>query len=152
MSLDKLLGVAEAAMQSGLYTGNRVKRRASGDMAEKLFRCRDLGSAADDFPRSRVVSAGPLQVGGLQGWWTWIFIHIAFLTGYRNRLGVLLYLVAGLHPRHPPRADLYHLEQIQTLGDVYTLPLGPQQPAVTPQAAADGPSAAGQVRSGGPGR
>jgi NADH dehydrogenase len=24
------------------------------------------------------------------GWWIWLFIHIAFLTGYRNRLGALL--------------------------------------------------------------
>ncbi len=151
MSLDKLPGVAEAAMQSGLYTGNRVKRRASGDMAEKPFRCRDLGSAAYISRGRAVVSAGPLQVGGLVGWWIWIFIHIAFLTGYRNRLGVLLTWWLAF-TRDIRRERTFTTQQIQTLGDVYTLPLGPQQPAVTPQAAADGPSAAGQVRSGGPGR
>ena len=30
MSLDKLPGVAEVAMQSGLYAGNRIRHRMSG--------------------------------------------------------------------------------------------------------------------------
>ena len=50
---------------------------------------------------------------GLVGWWIWLFIHIAFLTGYRNRLGALLTwwlaftlgeplgLVATLRAGHP---------------------------------------------------
>ncbi|HJY96313.1 MAG TPA: hypothetical protein VJ371_15270, partial [Streptosporangiaceae bacterium] len=38
MSLDKLPGVAEVAMQSGLYAGNRIRRRASGNVEEKAFR------------------------------------------------------------------------------------------------------------------
>ena len=49
MSLDKLPGVAEVAMQSGLYAGRRVRRRAEGRDTEgpgKPFRYRDLGSAA----------------------------------------------------------------------------------------------------------
>jgi NADH:ubiquinone reductase (H+-translocating) len=46
MSLDKLPGVAEVAMQSGLYTGRRLRRRAEGKTTEKPFRYRDLGSAA----------------------------------------------------------------------------------------------------------
>ena len=45
MSLDKLPGVAEVAMQSGLYTGHRVRRRIEGNMDDKPFRYRDLGSA-----------------------------------------------------------------------------------------------------------
>jgi NADH:ubiquinone reductase (H+-translocating) len=27
---------------------------------------------------------------GFLGWWLWLFIHIAFLTGYRNRVGTVL--------------------------------------------------------------
>jgi NADH:ubiquinone reductase (H+-translocating) len=90
MSLDKLPGVAEVAMQSGLYAGHRVRHRVSGNMEEKPFRHRDLGSAACICRGKAVVSAGPLQVGGFIGWWIWLFIHIAFLTGYRNRLGAIL--------------------------------------------------------------
>src|SRR5271165_837427 len=90
MNLDNLPGVAEVAMQSGLFTGHRVKRRAAGNLAEKPFRYRDLGSAAYISRGRAVVSAGPLQVGGLPGWFMWLFIHIAFLTGYRNRIGAVL--------------------------------------------------------------
>jgi NADH dehydrogenase len=30
------------------------------------------------------------QTGGFVSWWIWLFIHVAFLTGYRNRLSALL--------------------------------------------------------------
>jgi len=36
------------------------------------------------------VSAGPVHMGGFPGWVAWLFIHIAFLTGYRNRVGAIL--------------------------------------------------------------
>jgi NADH:quinone reductase (non-electrogenic) len=140
MSLDKLPGVAEVAMQSGLYAGNRVRRRIRGDMAEKPFRYRDLGSAAYISRGRAVVSAGPLQVGGFVGWWIWLFIHIAFLTGYRNRVGAVLTWWLAF-TRDLRRERTFTTQQIETLGDVYTLPLGPEVPAAAPQAvAADGPS------------
>jgi NADH:ubiquinone reductase (H+-translocating) len=31
-----------------------------------------------------------MHVGGFIGWWVWLFIHIGFLTGYRNRVGAVL--------------------------------------------------------------
>jgi len=37
-----------------------------------------------------VVSAFGLNFGGFLGWWVWLFIHIGFLTGYRNRVGAVL--------------------------------------------------------------
>jgi NADH dehydrogenase len=145
MSLDKLPGVAEVAMQSGLYAGNRVRRRISGDMAEKPFRYHDLGSAAYLSRGRAVVSAGPIKTSGFLGWWIWLFIHIAFLTGYRNRLGTLLTWWLAF-TRDIRRERTITTQQIETLGDVYTLPLGPlvpEQPAVVPpQAPAAGPSAA----------
>jgi hypothetical protein len=30
------------------------------------------------------------QISGFVSWWIWLFLHIAFMTGYRNRLGALL--------------------------------------------------------------
>ncbi len=141
MSLDKLPGVAEVAMQSGLYTGNRVRRRIAGDMTEKPFRYRDLGSAAYISRGRAVVSAGPLQVGGFIGWVIWLFIHITFLTGYRNRLGALLTWWLAF-TRDIRRERTFTTQQIATLGDVYTLPLGPVQPGAAPEVMADASSAA----------
>jgi NADH:ubiquinone reductase (H+-translocating) len=124
MSLDQLPGVAEVAMQSGLYAGKRVRRRIAGDLAEKPFRYHDLGSAAYISRGHAVVSAGPLQAGGFLGWWIWLFIHIAFLTGFRNRFGALLTWWLAF-ARDLRRERSFTTQQILTLYDVYALPLGP---------------------------
>ena len=108
MSLDKLPGVAEVAMQTGLYTGHRLKRRAAGNMAEKPFRYHDLGSAAYISRGRAVVSAGPLQVGG--------FLGLGHLAVHPHRVPDRLpqprrcpaHLVAGFRPQPAPRAGLHH--------------------------------------------
>ena len=90
MSLRKLPGVAEVAMQSGLYAGHRVRRELAGEATSRSFRYHDLGSAAYISRGHAVVSAGPVKLSGMTGWLTWLFVHIAFLTGYRNRVGAIL--------------------------------------------------------------
>src|SRR5215475_4489955 len=90
MCQDKLAGVAEVAMQSGLYAGRKIHHEAEGKAFDKPFRYRDLGSAAYISRGRAVVSAFGLNFGGFLGWWVWLFIHIGFLTGYRNRLGAIL--------------------------------------------------------------
>src|SRR5215472_16147192 len=90
MCLDKLPGVAEVAMQSGLYAARRIRHEAEGEAYDKPFRYYDLGSAAYISRGKAVVSAFGLNFGGFIGWWVWLFIHIGFLTGYRNRLGAVL--------------------------------------------------------------
>jgi NADH:ubiquinone reductase (H+-translocating) len=90
MSLDKLPGVAEVAMQSGLYAGRRITHEAQGQAYGKPFRYHDLGSAAYISRGHAVVSAFKMHFGGFLGWLMWLFIHIGFLTGFRNRLGALI--------------------------------------------------------------
>jgi NADH dehydrogenase len=90
MCLDKLPGVAEVAMQTGLYAGRRIAHQARAQAFDKPFRYRDLGSAAYISRGRAVVSAFKLNFGGFLGWWVWLFIHIGFLTGYRNRIGAVL--------------------------------------------------------------
>ncbi len=90
MSLDKLPGVAEVAMQTGIYAGRSISHQARGQAFDKPFKYRDLGSAAYICRGKAVVSAFGLNFGGFLGWWVWLFIHIGFLTGYRNRIGAVL--------------------------------------------------------------
>jgi NADH:ubiquinone reductase (H+-translocating) len=90
MSLDKLPGVAEVAMQTGLYAGRSIAHQARGQSFDKPFKYRDLGSAAYISRGKAVVSAFKMNFGGFLGWWVWLFIHIGFLTGYRNRVGAIL--------------------------------------------------------------
>ena len=139
MSLHKLPGVAEVAMQSGLYAGNRIRRQLAGNLTEKPFRYRDLGSAAYISRGRAVVSAGPLKVGGFPGWVIWLFIHIAFLTGYRNRLGALLSWWFAF-TRDIRRERSFTTQQIETLRDVYAVPATDGQPDQPPEALAGGPA------------
>jgi NADH dehydrogenase len=89
MSLDKLPGVAEVAMQTGHYAGRKITRESLGQTADKPFRYHDLGSAAYISRGRAVVSTRRMHVGGFPGWVAWLFIHIGFLTGWRNRIGAL---------------------------------------------------------------
>jgi NADH dehydrogenase len=90
MSLNKLPGVAEVAMQTGLYAAHRITHEVLGETYDKPFKYRDLGSAAYISRGRAVISAGKLNFGGFPGWCAWLFIHIGFLTGFRNRAGALL--------------------------------------------------------------
>ena len=90
MSVDGLPGVAEVAMQAGFYTGRRLRRSSLALPRPRPFRYHDLGSAAYISRGRAVVSAGPVHLTGVAGWLAWLFVHIGFLTGYRNRVGALL--------------------------------------------------------------
>jgi NADH dehydrogenase len=89
MSLDRLPGVAEVAMQAGHYAGRKVALDSRGQTLDQPFRYHDLGSAAYISRGRAVVSTRRLHFGGFLGWVAWLFIHIGFLTGWRNRVGAL---------------------------------------------------------------
>ena len=128
MSLNKLPGVAEVAMQTGLYAGHRIRREATGRDPAKPFRYHDLGSAAYISRGNAVMSAGPLQISGLPGWVGWLFIHIAFLTGYRNRLGaVLTWWSAFTRDRRRERA--FTTREVGKVADVYRPVIPAARPA-----------------------
>jgi NADH dehydrogenase len=85
MALNKLPGVAEVAMQSGMHAARTIKRRLRGDAAAKPFRYRDLGSMATISRFRAIVSFRGIRVGGFIGWMMWAFVHLTFLTGFKNR-------------------------------------------------------------------
>ncbi|MET7299659.1 NAD(P)/FAD-dependent oxidoreductase [Embleya sp. NPDC005575] len=91
MSLNRLPGLAEVAMQSGAYAGRSVRHAVEGRTKKpKPFKYRDLGSAAYIARGRAVVKVGRLHLSGFTGWLAWLFVHLAFLTGFRSRLGAVL--------------------------------------------------------------
>jgi NADH:ubiquinone reductase (H+-translocating) len=121
MSLRKLPGVAEVAMQSGHHAGRAIGRAVAGRPAAGPFRYRDLGSAAYISRGKAVLSAGPARLGGFPGWVAWLFIHIAFLTGYRNRAGAILTWWLAF-TRDSRRERAFTTAQVGVLDDVYDRP------------------------------
>jgi NADH:quinone reductase (non-electrogenic) len=89
MSLDRLPGVAEVAMQGGLHAANSIVRRLRGEQTLP-FRYRDLGSAATIGRFRSVVDFRGVQLSGFPGWVVWALVHLTFLTGFGNRLTTLL--------------------------------------------------------------
>jgi NADH dehydrogenase len=130
MNLRNLPGVAEVAMQAGLYAGRRVRHELTGEGELKPFRYRDLGSAAYLARGRAVVSAGPLRLSGFPGWVVWLFIHIAFLTGYRNRIGALLTWWVAF-TRDVRRERAYTTREVGHVRDVYR-PLAESAAAAMP--------------------
>ncbi|MCX2929353.1 NAD(P)/FAD-dependent oxidoreductase [Mycobacterium sp. CVI_P3] len=92
---DELPGVAENAMQGGLHAAGCIRRDLDGD-PRKPFRYRDLGSAAYISRGHAVLQAGPVKLCGRLGWLGWGFIHIAFLTGVRNRFSTVATWLAAI--------------------------------------------------------
>ncbi|MFI6586077.1 NAD(P)/FAD-dependent oxidoreductase [Embleya sp. NPDC050493] len=91
MSLNRLPGLAEVAIQTGAYAGRSVRHAVEArTKPQKPFKYVDLGSAAYIARGHAVVKAGPLHLSGFTGWLAWLFIHLAFLTGFRSRLGAVL--------------------------------------------------------------
>ena len=86
-------GVSPAAKQMGRHAAASILRR----LARKPtlpFRYRDYGNLATIGRNSAVVDLtsplGPLRFSGRLAWLFWLFAHIYFLIGFRNRLVVLL--------------------------------------------------------------
>jgi NADH dehydrogenase len=84
-----LPGLAPVAMQQGRAAADNVWRYLSGQ-ARQPFRYRDKGSMATIGRGAAVASVGDLQLSGSVAWLAWLFVHIMYLVGFRNRLLVLI--------------------------------------------------------------
>ena len=82
-------GVAPAAKQMGAHVAATIRARLGGRPVPP-FRYRDFGNLATIGRMAAVVHFGKLRLSGLLAWWFWLWVHILFLIGFRNRLLVLI--------------------------------------------------------------
>ena len=82
-------GVAPAAMQMGSHAARNIRRDLE-QRARRPFTYRNKGDLATIGRHRAIADFGRLQVTGGLAWWFWLFLHIMYLAGFRNRLGVLL--------------------------------------------------------------
>ena len=83
-----LPGLAPVALQQGRAAARNVLRRLAGAPTEP-FRYHDRGSMATIGRAAAVAVVGRFRLSGLLAWLAWLFVHIAFLIGFRNRFLVL---------------------------------------------------------------
>jgi NADH dehydrogenase len=82
-------GVAPAAIQMGHYVARKIRASLRNEPFP-AFIYKDKGSLATIGRAAAVGYFGKRQVSGLVAWLAWLFIHIYFLIGFRNRVFVLL--------------------------------------------------------------
>ncbi len=84
-----LPGICPVAIQMGEYTASVIE----GDLAgrpRRAFSYWDKGQLAVIGRGQAVADIWKLHFGGFVAWMVWIFVHIFFLIGFRNRVLVLL--------------------------------------------------------------
>ena len=82
-------GVATAAIQSGKHAARNVIRLTERRTTVP-FRYRNKGDLAT-IGRHRAIAQFPFfDVWGWPAWWFWLFLHIMYLAGFRNRIEVLI--------------------------------------------------------------
>jgi NADH dehydrogenase len=84
-----LPGVAQVAKQQGTHAARNILRRLSGKSTTE-FRYRDPGNMATIGRAAAIADFGWARVSGYLGWLLWLFVHVMFLIGFRNRLSVML--------------------------------------------------------------
>jgi NADH dehydrogenase len=82
-------GVAPVAIQMGQYVAKEIRRRVE-NKASRPFSYWDKGSMATIGRSKGIAQIGKIHLSGLIAWSAWLFIHLIYLIGYRNRFFVLL--------------------------------------------------------------
>jgi NADH:ubiquinone reductase (H+-translocating) len=89
-----LPGVAQVAKQQGKHASRNVLRLIEGQPTTP-FHYRDPGNMATVGRAEALADFGWARISGFVGWLLWLFVHIMFLIGFRNRLSVLLQWAAS---------------------------------------------------------
>jgi NADH dehydrogenase len=84
-----LPGVAQVAMQGGVYAARLIEKRLRG---EKLapFHYVNKGEMATIGRAAAVADLRGLRLSGFPAWLLWLFIHLLYIVEFENRLLVLL--------------------------------------------------------------
>ena len=87
-------GVAQAAMQAGKAVARNIRHHLAGTATQR-YAYRDLGAMATIGRARAIADLGWMRLTGYPAWLAWLFLHLVFLIGFKNRLVVLVqWLVA----------------------------------------------------------
>ena len=84
-----LPGLSPVAMQQGRHAARNIRALVAGGWSDK-FEYSDKGTMATIGRNRAVADAGFMRFSGLLAWFAWLFVHIIFLVGFRNKLLVLI--------------------------------------------------------------
>jgi NADH dehydrogenase len=149
VSLNKLPGVAQPAIQEGKYVGKVIKARLAGQEVQP-FKYFDKGSMATIGHKYAVADAFGRKFTGLIAYGMWAFIHVLYLIGWGNRFGTLYAWGRALYfTKNRANRVITYEQAIYEVTEGRTLPgrLKPILPAVTEAAESIPSGPAGQAQS-----
>ncbi|SMF37058.1 NAD(P)/FAD-dependent oxidoreductase [Pseudobacteriovorax antillogorgiicola] len=85
---DTLPGLAPVAIQQGQYVAKYLNQMAKGKKMGP-FHYIDKGQMATIGRNKAVLKAFGIEMSGMIAWFAWLFVHILYLIGFRNRMVVL---------------------------------------------------------------
>ncbi|HKU24276.1 MAG TPA: NAD(P)/FAD-dependent oxidoreductase [Candidatus Sulfotelmatobacter sp.] len=86
-----LPGVAPVAIQEGRFVAKLIREEVAGSIKVRpAFHYWDKGSLATIGRAAAVAQFGRIHISGFVAWLSWLFVHIFFLIGFRNRLLVFI--------------------------------------------------------------
>ncbi|WP_101523392.1 NAD(P)/FAD-dependent oxidoreductase [Nocardioides houyundeii] len=91
ISLDNLPGVAQVAIQGAKYAAKEIDGRIKGKAPQGPFKYFDKGSMAIISRFNAVAMVGRLRLTGVIAWLMWLFVHLFYMTGFKNRLTALMH-------------------------------------------------------------
>ncbi len=80
--------VAPVALQQGRFIAAQINRLIAGK-ALTPFKYRDKGSMATIGRHKAIVEKGKFRLVGIPAWYVWLFIHLFYLLGGRNKIGTI---------------------------------------------------------------
>lgn len=80
--------VAPVAMQQGRFVAQQILRAAKGEELKK-FKYRDKGSMATIGRNKAIVEVKKFKLTGVLAWYAWLFLHLFYLLGGRNKIGTI---------------------------------------------------------------
>jgi NADH dehydrogenase len=80
--------VAPVAMQQGKFVARQIENLLAGKSLS-AFKYRDKGSMATIGRHKAVVEVGPLKLSGVIAWYAWLWLHLFYLLGGRNKIGTM---------------------------------------------------------------
>jgi NADH:ubiquinone reductase (H+-translocating) len=144
MSLDRLPGVAQVAIQGARYSAEAIQRRLAGKAPQGPFKYHDKGSMATISRFSAVTSIGKLKFEGFIAWVMWLLVHLVYIVGFKNRLTTVLhwlvsFLGRGRAERVATQQQVYGRLALEHLGPDFSVSKtgGPKEDPVEEQVTED---------------
>jgi NADH dehydrogenase len=139
ISLNRLPGVAQVAIQGGRFAADAIQDRIAGRPTKPEFHYFDKGSMATISRFHAVADIGKLKFGGFIAWVLWLVVHLMYIVGFKSRVTTVLHWVVsflgrGRSQRTATEQQVYGRLALEQLGPDFEVSKtgGPQQEEKVP--------------------